>query len=94
MRVDIINWVKVKVVVSERRDEGRSGDSPPITLIKTRVSNNNPYGTIIATLVPQTIKQQSTYANSNKSTNISSATLSLSYWMPLSWYISAYNSSL
>lgn len=28
------------------------GDSPPITSIKTRVSNNSPYNTIIATLVP------------------------------------------
>ena len=63
----------------KRGDEGESGSSPTITSIKTRVSNNNPYSTTIATLVPQTIKQQSTYANSNKSTNISSATLSLSY---------------
>ena len=52
IRVDIINWVKVKVVVSERDDKDGSGDSPPITSIKTRVSNNNPYSTIIATLVP------------------------------------------
>ena len=35
-----------------REDKGGGGDSPPITSIKTRVSNNNPYSTIIATLVP------------------------------------------
>ena len=42
----------MKVVISERDDKDESGDSPPITSIKTRVSNNNPYSTIIATLVP------------------------------------------
>ena len=42
----------------KRGDKGESGSSPPITLIKTRVSNNSPYDTTIATLVPQTIKQQ------------------------------------
>ena len=52
MKVDIINWVKVKVVVIKREDKSGDGDSPPITPIKTRVSNNNPYSTIIATLVP------------------------------------------
>ena len=52
MIVDIINWVKVKVVVIKREDESDDGSSPPITSIKTRVSNNNPYSTIIATLVP------------------------------------------
>ena len=52
MKVDIINWVRMKVVVSERDDKDGSGGSPSITLIKTRVSNNNPYSTIIATLVP------------------------------------------
>ena len=52
MKVDIINWVKVKVVMIKREDEGDDGDSPTITSIKTRVSNNNPYSTIIATLVP------------------------------------------
>ena len=52
IKIDIINWVEVKVVAIKRRDEGRNGDSPPITSIKTRVSNNNPYSTIIATLVP------------------------------------------
>ena len=36
----------------KRDDKVGGGDSPPITLIKTRVSNNNPYSTIIATLVP------------------------------------------
>ena len=63
--------------------------------IRTRDDNKDDVSGVTATLVPlQTTKQQSTYANSNKSTNISSATLSLSYWMPLSWHISAYNSSL
>ena len=43
----------------KREDKGDDGSSPTITSIKTRVSNNNPYSTIIATLVPlQTIKQQ------------------------------------
>ena len=43
----------------KREDKDWSGDSPPITSIKTRVSNNSPYNTIIATLVPlKTIKQQ------------------------------------
>ena len=42
----------MEIVISERDDEGKSGNSPPITSIKTRVSNNNPYSTIIATLVP------------------------------------------
>ena len=36
----------------KRKDKVGGGDSPTITLIKTRVSNNNPYSTIIATLVP------------------------------------------
>ena len=52
MRVDIINWVEVKIVMIKREDKVGGGDSPTITSIKTRVSNNNPYSTIIATLVP------------------------------------------
>ena len=42
----------MKVVVIKREDKSGGGDSPTITSIKTRVSNNNPYSTIIATLVP------------------------------------------
>ena len=42
----------MKVVMIKREDESGDGSSPPITSIKTRVSNNNPYSTIIATLVP------------------------------------------
>ena len=42
----------MKVVMIKEGDESGDGSSPPITLIKTRVSNNNPYSTIIATLVP------------------------------------------
>ena len=42
----------MKVVMIKESDKDGSGDSPPITSIKTRVSNNNPYSTIIATLVP------------------------------------------
>ena len=52
MRVDIINWVEVKIVMIKREDKVGGGDSTTITSIKTRVSNNNPYSTIIATLVP------------------------------------------
>ena len=71
--------LKIKVVMIKERDESGSGDSPPITSIKTRVINNSPYNTIIVTLVLLlTIKQQP-YAKSNKSINISSAILSLSY---------------
>ena len=36
----------------KREDKGGDGSNAPITSIKTRVSNNNPYSTIIATLVP------------------------------------------
>ena len=42
----------MKVEMIKRDDKSGDGDSPPITSIKTRVSNNNPYSTIIATLVP------------------------------------------
>ena len=42
----------MRVEIIKRDDKGGSGSSPPITSIKTRVSNNNPYSTIIATLVP------------------------------------------
>ena len=52
MRVDIINWVEDGSCDGEEDDNDEGGDSPPITSIKTRVSNNNPYSTIIATLVP------------------------------------------
>ena len=52
MRVGIINWVEDESWDGEESCKGRDGSSPPITSIKTRVSNNNPYSTIIATLVP------------------------------------------
>ena len=42
----------MKVVIIKRDDKDESGSNSPITSIKTRVSNNNPYSTIIATLVP------------------------------------------
>lgn len=42
----------MKVVVINRENKDESGSSSIITSIKTRVSNNNPYSTIIATLVP------------------------------------------
>ena len=41
--------IKVRVLEVVRAGVGVV---PPITSIKTRVSNNNPYSTIIATLVP------------------------------------------
>ena len=50
----------------KRDDKSGSGSSPTITSIKTRVSNNNPYSTIIATLVPlQTTKQQFMQSQTN-----------------------------
>ena len=52
IKIDIINWVEDESCDEEEDNEDGSGDSPPITSIKTRVSNNNPYSTIIATLVP------------------------------------------
>ena len=42
----------MKVEMIKRGDKSGSETSPTITSIKTRVSNNNPYSTIIATLVP------------------------------------------
>ena len=36
----------------KREDKDSDGSNAPITSIKTRVSNNSPYDTIIATLVP------------------------------------------
>ena len=52
MMFDIINWVKMKVVMIKESDKGRGESSPPIIPIKTRVSNNSPYITTTATLVP------------------------------------------
>ena len=52
MRVGIINLVEDENCYEEEGSEVGGGDSPLITSIKTRVSNNNPYSTIIATLVP------------------------------------------
>ena len=52
MRVGIINWVEDESYDEEEDWEVSDESSPLITSIKTRVSNNNPYSTIIATLVP------------------------------------------
>ena len=52
IEIDIINWVEDENCDGEESDKVGGGDSPPITSIKTRVSNNSPYDTIIATLVP------------------------------------------
>lgn len=50
--IDIINCDYNSYNESFRGCKSRSGSNAPITSIKTRVSNNNPYSTIIATLVP------------------------------------------
>ena len=64
IEIDIINWVEDESWDEEESCKVGDESSPPVTSIKTRVSNNNTYSTIIATLVPlQTTKQQSTYAN-------------------------------
>ena len=52
IEIDIINWVEDKSCDGEEGCKVGDESSPPITSIKTRVSNNNPYSTIIATLVP------------------------------------------
>ena len=41
MKVDIINWVKVKVVMIKKEDKGRSGDSATHTLNQTRDNNTD-----------------------------------------------------
>ena len=41
MRVDIINWVKVKVVVIKKEDKGGSGDSATHTFNQTRDNNTD-----------------------------------------------------
>ena len=50
--IDIINWVEEESWDGEESYKVGDESSPPITSIKTRVSNNNPYCTTIATLVP------------------------------------------
>ena len=52
IKIDIINWVEDESCDGEEGCEDGDESSPTITSIKTRVSNNNPYSTIIATLVP------------------------------------------
>ena len=41
MKVDIINWVKVKVVMIKRENKSGSGDSATHTLNQTRDNNTD-----------------------------------------------------
>ena len=52
IKIDIINWVEDESWDEEESCKVSDESSHPITSIKTRVSNNSPYDTIIATLVP------------------------------------------